>query len=602
MSNPLDRIILNENAYFYTKDTNSFYSNAHITDLFVDISRNKSGNYLLNIKKQSKQIRGIPLEFSICVFKYVTIPSFIDKPIPRWEEEKIAYLLIVDFKDHVLISKKSVFSREDLLHKDLVSLDYSTLATLFVEDSTNFERFTLNNTSVSSDAIKGKTLEANDLRKSFSGFGASKYVVNSLRLSNNEEKTSIALNTSRISNYGEKRYLNELLNWAATTVLRIRTHVQKNSFLNIFATPIDYESNRGLLTPISLLFSLTRLNNHIESQEITGCELYINEDKSRVIPLLEILKSLKNVFDIEKVVSGSDVLYKVSNKLVKDIVVMMNRKSITLSSKKAKNLNFKFNDGSTENLLQYFNRHNDYIINFEDLSLVYTSRKLFKDSKLVGFIDNFLEIFTGNSALLTTTSEKGTFNTTSVGFSTTSIFHYIDNILVPASDYAFLDDLGDEWADFITLKDNKISFIHAKNGDTQLSASSFHDIVGQALKNIGNFSPSDDQLSTTKNTKWSKNYILDGITTKIPRLRNGGTVDAAVTAYEKILVSANVRKEIILVIDFISKGLLQDRLQNLQNNIAFRERSQVIQLLWIISSLINSCSENGIEIHVHCKP
>jgi hypothetical protein len=184
MSNPLDRIVLNENAYFYVKDTNSFYSSAHITDLFVDVSRRKTGNYLLNLKKEAREALEVPLEFSLCVFKFITSPSFIDQPIARWEEEKIAYLLIVDFKDYVLISKKSIFSTEDLLHKHLVPIDYSTLATLFVEDSTSFERFTLNNTSVSYDAIKGKTVEANDLKKSFSGFGASKYVLNSLRLSN----------------------------------------------------------------------------------------------------------------------------------------------------------------------------------------------------------------------------------------------------------------------------------------------------------------------------------------------------------------------------------------------------------------------------------
>jgi hypothetical protein len=58
----------------------------------------------------------------------------------------------------------------------------------------------------------------------------------------------------------------------------------------------------------------------------------------------------------------------------------------------------------------------------------------------------------------------------------------------------------------------------------------------------------------------------------------------------------------VLVVNFISRSQLKDRLEKLRDGEAFAERKQVIQILWIISSLINSCVENGIGIHIYCKP
>ena len=603
MAHPiLQRIILNENAYFLKKEATAFYNANHINDLFVAASADKTGHYLLNLRKQTEIINGENIEYSICVFKFNKIPSFIDKPIPKWVEQKIAYLLVLDFQDYVFISKKNISGVDHLLLHELSPIDYATLISLFVDSSTNFEKFSLNNTSISYDAIKGKTVEANDLKKSFSAFGAGKYVLSSVRLNNNDEKTSIALNTSRISILGERKHVTQLLTWAWKTVDKIRNNVHINSFLSIFAEPIEYEKNRADLKPISFLFNLNRFNDDIEKNEIISCQYTLEEGRIRIIPLKNILSFLKNVFSIEEEIRDGNTVFILRNSFVNDVVVNLNRKSITLSSRKAKNLIIQFNEGTTTNFLHYFNLYNDFIINFEDLNLVYTSRKLFKDSKLIGHIDNFIDIFKGKTELLTVTSEKGVFTPESTTFSRESIFNFIENHITHNSDYSFLDDLGDEWADFIKLKNNSISLIHAKFGDSQLSASSFHDIVGQALKNIGNLNPSNVQLDTSKTTKWNTTYNIDTVATAINRLRHGDTIANAINTYKSLLVTPNLKKEIILVINFISRSQLKDRLLKLQEGTSFQEKNQVIQILWIISSLVNSCAENGIEIHIFCKP
>lgn len=598
----LDHVILNENAYFFKKETeDKFFSHSHILEIFTESSKDKLGKYLLNERKKSKKVRGQELQFSICIFKLESLPTFIDEEIsPRWREQKLSYLLIVDFKDYVFISRKNISGIDKLLYDGLLVIDYSILNTIFVNAATSLEKFSLNNTSIAQDSIRGKTVEALDLKKSFSPYGAGRYVLSSLRVNNDDEKTSIAFNTSRITKFGEKKYLDDLFEWALEVIVKIRTHIHANSFLDVFAKAIDYEVNKDDLVPISILFNLRKLHEDLESGKAQVCEYRIGVQK-RIIPWKNILSSLKNVLDIETVYAGITPLYFLKNKFANDIKLNLNKKSITVYSEKASNMFIVFDNGKEINFLKYFNYHNDFIINFEDLSLVYTNRKLFQDSKLINYIDSFIEAFDGQTKMNSVSSEKGSFTNTSVNFSTDSIFNFVENDIINTTDFSFLDDLGNEWADYISLKENTLNFIHAKHGDSLFSASSFHDIVGQALKNIANMIPSNEQLDD-KAIHWSKKFKIMNTDTQIERLRTGSNITDAINSYKKLLLNPNLKREITLVLNFISKSDLYDRLNKLKSNTPFTEKNQVIQILWLLSSLINSCQENGIGVHIICKP
>lgn len=541
-------------------------------------------------------------QFSICVFKLETLPSFIDEEISaNWREQKLAYLLIVDFKDYVFITRKNISGIDKLLYDGLTLIDYSILNTLFVDSDTYFEKFSLNNTSVAQDSIRGKTIEAIDLKKSFSPYGAGKYVLSSVRVNNGEEKTSITFNTSRITKFGEKKYLDALFVWAYEVIEKIRNHVHGNSFLDVFATPIEYEAHRDTLVPISFLFNLRKFHEDVESGRLLNCELRLSDVSIRQIPLQRILAALQSVFDVETVVSGTDTTYKLKSSFADDIELALNKKSITIHSDKASKLILTFDNGKETPLTGYFNYYNDFIINFEDLSVVYTNRKLFKDSKLISYIDNFIEAFNGRTELNTVTSEKGTFTNTSTAFTANSIFNFVESRVTHDADYSFLDDLGNEWADHIKLKGTTLTFIHSKYGDSQFSASSFHEVVGQALKNIGNMTPSNEQLDT-KAVHWANTLNIGGTNTAITRLRSGANLADGITAYKKLLLNPNLKREIAIAVNFISRNQLRDRLHKLRAGTPFAEKNQVIQILWLLSSLINSCQENGIGVHIICKP
>ena len=76
------------------------------------------------------------------------------------------------------------------------------------------------------------------------------------------------------------------------------------------------------------------------------------------------------------------------------------------------------------------------------------------------------------------TSEKGEPKKSHSVFPADSIFGIVENTLYPQRDWLCCTDLGDEWADYLCVRDGKLLFIHCKAGDLTKGASCFHDVVG----------------------------------------------------------------------------------------------------------------------------
>lgn len=276
-------------------------------------------------------------------------------------------------------------------------------------------------------------------------------------------------------------------------------------------------------------------------------------------------------------------------------------KSIRIRSKKLSNVYIEYENNYIPKILSVINYSNSFITTFEDAELIYTNRKLFKDSRLLGNLDGLLKIFLPFPDLQNTSDEKGDFDVNSVEFSTDSVFGFVENQFKANYQYFVCDDLGREWADFIGVNEDNISFFHAKSSDKNLSASAFQDIIGQTLKNLGNILPTDDQF-ILKQGLWNENYNGRNTTTQISRIRTGQNSTDLINDYKKIKTYPNLKKSVYLVVDFISKSILEDRLIKLQNNVSFRERNEVIQILWFISSMISSCIDAGVQVYICCKP
>ena len=596
----INNLILNENAYFFTKKKHGLLSKKLIEGTFREASLEKAGRYLLNEVKRTIQVDNENIESSICVFKYSKKPSFIKDDVVEWNETKLAYIVIVDFDSYVAISKRNISVTKEFNDR-IFPIDHKTMSSLFISESTAFEKLSMNNMNVSDNAVRQKSMEAIDLKESVSTFGLQSYILSSIRLNNDDDKVSLSLNSSRINRFGKKNNLKFFVTWAKVIIDKIINFNETDSFISSFAQPLSFEDERQTLKPIAILFLLTKINADYDSGKIENTKIILDE-KERDINLVSILNYFSRLIEIREVTNDQgNSYYKVDTSIVNDLSVSLNQKSISLRSSKLNNVVIKFSDDSEISIIDYLNRYSCFIINFDRVELVYSHRKLFRDSRLLGNTEAFLKVFKTYNKLAAVTSEKGSIENTSTSFSNDSIFGFVEDEFLNDSRIFICDDLGREWADHIGLYDDNISFFHSKYKDSAFSASAFQDIVGQAQKNLGNLSPVDNQLQS-KSELWSKKYILGGIKSNISRIRKGDSSELAIKVFKELKTYPNLSKKIYLVINFISKTELIDRVNKLISDESFRERNEVIQILWFVSSLISSCYEVGAESYILCKP
>lgn len=589
-----DDILVSDNAYFYNKLKH--FDEKIIEALFDSISVGKIGGFLLKeIKKKRTSVT-----YSLCVFKFESRPTFLDENVKGEIEIKYAYAIIVEYDNYVVISKRNIQTLK-ALNDYIDNLDYVTLSRLYITDKTLFEKFNMLNMNISDRALRNKIVEAVDLKDNFSSLGANKYILQNIRIRENNSLISLAFNTSKISRFSSKSELDNLFTWIVKVIKDIKSFKLKDTYLDVFAQALDFSQNISTAKPIGILFDFSRLVEHTT---------YIKYDylSSKEISIEKFSKRFSKLFLITETTTAKGTsVFKINTanekKLAidKSLSLKINKNSITIHSKKFEKIIFHKDDNTEICLSDYLKNNSNFLVTFDSIDLVYYSKKLFRDSRLLQNIDNFISVFKPIKRLNSTVSEKGekSFTVNDTSFRSDSVFGLTIAEIANNDDYLICDDLGKEWADFIGIKGDTIKFYHCKHGDSVMSATAFHDIVGQALKNIGKLTPSDSELKN-KNI-WEKKYKGKQIQTKIKRLIIGSSVPKFLSLFSVIKYRPNHRREINLVIDFISKRDLTSRLSALKKTHSCKGKSEVIQILWFLSSLIATCQENFIDINIYSK-
>lgn len=589
----IERLILNETAYFYHKTRE--LSDSFITEVFKEVSRQKSGPYAIKLINEQTFVNDHEVTYSLCVYKFKEKPGFLDTEGSEIEL-KYAYLLIVQYSDMVVVNKKNISGLDRLLSGYVSDVDYTTISRLFLSDSAHFEKFSMSNMDINDKAVRKRNIEANDLKSSYSPIYASKYILNNMRIKDRDKRISLALNTSKINRLGKKVSFLDYLKWIVEVVERIENFELTESYLDNFSIPLNTHDVLNELTPTSILFLFNSLLEQFENGQIENIE-YRYKGKIKAIDLQKYLWDFDTYCEVETTVNETTgkKRHHIKNTIDKKLILKKNRASITIGSSKLQNIVIKYS-GREINLLDYLNKSQSFIVTFSNIDIVYSNKKIFKDSKLLGNLDFFLEVLEPYDALNSVTSEKGVNTSTSTSFDPNSLFHFIETHLASDADYLFCDDLGNEFADFISVRDLKsVCYYHAKYDTSQLSASDFQVVIGQALKNIGNMSLSPADLDRKK-ARWQGTISGTNISLK----RIGDTVENGGNALMRTLNTPNSVREIYIVINFLSKSRLQEELINLKEGRSVRH--QVVQLLWLLSSFISTCNELGCQVHITCKP
>jgi hypothetical protein len=593
-------LVLNENAYFYKRIKQ--IDDGFVVQLFQNVTQDKkTKEIILNEIGTDYQVNGHKINYSLLIFNFEDKPTFIEPTIIIPSELKYSYLLIIQYGNFVIISKRNISGLKELYER-VEEIDYYILSRLLVSNVTTFEKFNIKNMDISDTALRNKVLEALNLRNSLPIAVGNRYVLNSLRLNNKGERFSLSLNTSRINKLAEKIDFDELMKWIVNISKKIANFSAKKTYLDIFPIPIEYSIAIQSLTPVCILFALDELMKLFEDNRIKKI-YYKNGDKKEDIKasiFLELLTSFEKFSQLTASVDeGEGKTYLIDNTIDKSLCVCLNDKSISCKARKLKKIILDIDGTGEQNLIELINKKQNFIINFNKPDYIYFSRCLFQDARLLNIIDPLMEIFCPFLELSTMTSEKGQIKDTLRKFSSDSLFGFIERTLLPDSNVLVCDDLSDEWADFIAIKNDELIFCNAKYSTSQMSASDFHVLVSQTQKNLGRFLATDAEWNSK--TKWKDYYALKGVQTKIKRIRKGQDKNNVIEKIMAIQRNVNFQKKIWLVINYISKKELENEFKDLKSKLTNYNKPQVVQLLWLITSLVSICSEFGTQVKIACK-
>lgn len=595
-----ERFAINEGAYFYHR--NFDIDAREIKKIFATIKENAHdhSNVVEIIKKPVVFAEGQSALCTLKVFQDKVVPSFL-RDVPKGFQKSeiiICYFLMIEIGDYIVLFTRHANGLSAFKNKHTPIMG-NVLAGALVSEETVFTQMRMGNMSLNQFALRNKSYESDDLSKFMPTHGSGRHILKTTRIQNDNETVTIGLSTSRVSKIGsERKNIVSLCKWVAVIINGIENPYDvKCSLIGHFSTPVRWKDYKDTLRPEYLLLDVHELINHIQSEHLT----IQYKGKDNVVPI----KSEKLFSHMYKMMSGCKTLKeKMAHQeytcegLSGLLEVVLQQTGIKLkTSGRLDNLYLVNNEGVTEKLTTYINSHRCFYVGFEDVQFIYQGNQLHKDGKILDSIESILTVFEGIPEMKSVTSEKGDPDASATDFAVDTVFHVVeDKFQKEAATHIVCDDMGHECADHIVLTNNRISFIHSKGkGRTSLSASAFQEVVGQALKNIGNMRYMN---VADKVDRWRGKHFQNNTNISVCRL---GELDTFEEKYYKILMAPNGIKEVCLAVDFVSKSELQDAFETLRDGRPLKQKHVVSQMIWFLSAFISSCKDADMQCRILCR-
>lgn len=194
---------LDSSSYFFKVD--KLLSKRQISQIAGEVSQNKTGNFRHNVKGEKKKIGEKEIRYSFFVFELQKEPTFlVNSPL---KENSYGYLLMIEYNGYLIINSKYITGLQRALESIVERVEYENLSGFLITDGTVFKRFSMKNTNISSynSSIRKRTVEANNLADSFSPLSASKQLVGSYKIKNEDGiNYTVSLTTSKVAEPGKK--------------------------------------------------------------------------------------------------------------------------------------------------------------------------------------------------------------------------------------------------------------------------------------------------------------------------------------------------------------------------------------------------------------
>lgn len=484
----------------------------------------------------------------------------------------------------------------DGLINDYIEIINSQEIEKLLSKETNYKELELNNLNLSNKGIQKNKLKGNNLEESnFSmtnTFTACTQVIGYT----SDLKRKLNIPFGRIKDY-EKIDLKGYIKWCRE--LTAYYELESNEYLTRYAKKV-----REIGEAKSLIVDLTfAVEDDIEFL-YDGNSIY---DIESIYSSIESDKFTMNIYD--QYIGGKVNIIKGKTKTSVNIQLESNLFTV------------RYN-GERISLEKYLNSTNSFKILFDDGKVyfsggLYQTNQLYKNTNLKAFpIENRIvtvkklkdcndEKFgePGKKTLSDNWPEDCVFGT---------LINYIKGHYVEKYDgkidYLVCDDMRKEIADFIGIDEErkKIILIHCKHGGSNKSASSFQDVCGQAIKNLGyvnrnSINLKEDYVQKNHIGLWNSKWDYSKKNTSF-RIETNRIVIGNITGenfwdkYKKILMDYESIIEIWLFVDLMSKEELDKQLGS------DAPEEQISQIMVLLNSTDEMVSRSGAILKIFCKP
>lgn len=583
-------------------------SNKAVEDLFVSI-RAQVAQPTQNLFRIVRQLHDGSRCSAIC-FSYERPVSFLD-PAAGQVERIFGYLLIIERGNYAAVLKAGLEPTAAFKTRYFDKVDVPRIERALAGEEAVFEVLRLRSLYGTRYGLRGKTLEARDLRNNVAMTSASRFAPLGYRVRENGECYSATPNTGRIAMRSDRVGWQAAAAWAASTIDRLALDAGKVSpFIRNFARVLDLQSLPAATRPRYVAVDTITLAEQLYDEEPTIRLVRPHEEGWSELPRpevealfdnIDINLSINDELEVEEdSAGGADIVGRIK--------MLKSRISLRLNWPAIANIFVERLDHAVGQdperieLVAHIDRENLFTVLFDQLDLAYLNGSLFQDSAFTGGGAEFMTRLVAEPALANANSEKGTFQANQTEFSETSVFRILVDQVAGGDEFLVCDDLGDEWADFIGLRVGArpatVSFYHAKHGAQSLSASSFHIGVGQAIKNLSRLALAADSMPG-KFAGWAQRYNSENGPTMIERVSRGGPIAAIETAVEQVRALPGLNRQVFIVTSSLSRAQVAEAFQRVQEGHA--PRAYFVQLYWLLTAFFAACAEIGAVGYVVCQ-
>jgi hypothetical protein len=490
----IDSLEIGASAYFFLRKKP--ITGAAVTRLFQDI-RNAARRPSRDIFRHVRENMDGSIFSAIC-FSYERAPGFLDSGA-NVHDRVHGFLMLVERGEYVALFKSgldmSATFKSDYLGRANRSRVESAVATV----DAIFERIRVQSTSPSKQVLRSKTLEAADLENSMPMASASRYFTQAYSVRRADGHFSATPSTGRIAKRGDRGDYELAITWAATVIDQLAAGgAEVAPFIRNFARRLDLDSIPAGTTPLVFAVDVPQLTELLLADQATMRLVRMDDETAEFVQLSNadveaILAALDDSFSVRA--GRPDYRIRRGNQSIGTLRIGKTRISLRkfelpqlVGIEMEKSDIPVGEDPDRKQLVRHLDREDLFTVLFTDPALAYVEGELFRDEALLDGGAGFLRHLMPFDSLTTATSEKGDFAEGQAQFSDDSVFRKIIDDIATNDDILVCDDLGDEWADFIGINTQSrppsVNFYHGKYGGLSLSASAFHDAVGQAKRTL----------------------------------------------------------------------------------------------------------------------